>query len=134
MKKVFLPVVLLFLLCLLCGCDAEELGSLEDLSLPYTGVYECERLDLGGKDKLKDFEYVRLELKYGGAFAVAYRTEDGLSGSLGGSYTVDTERETITFRAAYGRRTLQRTFPMKKGVVLVEENFLGTPLFAEFKM
>lgn len=134
MRKFFAFFALLLPLFLFAGCDAAELGSLPDLSMPYTGVYECERLDYGGRDRLEGFEWVRLELKYDGTFALGYRTKTGSRGSLSGEYEVDAERETITFRAPYKNRQAVRTFPMPDGAILIEENLLGKPLFAEFRL
>lgn len=135
-KRIFrniAPVLLLVPLLLFAACDAEELGSLEDLSMPYCGVYECERLELGGKNLLEDFDFVRLELAYSGDFALTYRTRAGGKGTLGGTYRVDTGKEEISFSCTFGVRSVSRTFPMPKGSILIEENFLGKPFFALFK-
>lgn len=115
------------------ACDTEELGSLEDLSRPYTGVYLCEELTLSGEDALESFEYIRLELKYGGDFTVGYKTKSGSAGALSGDYEMDTVKEEVTFRAKQGLRTVSRTYPVENGSILVEENFLGRLLYAKFK-
>jgi hypothetical protein len=37
-------------------------GKLTEITKPYLGTYECERLYVGDDDKIEEFEYVRLEL------------------------------------------------------------------------
>ena len=138
MKKIFAALIsavaLLAALFGLAACDTEkELGSLEDFSRPYAGVYSCEELTFAGEDKLASFEYIRLELQYGGGFTVKYRTKGGNAGSLEGKYRMDTDRGEVTFTAAQGLRTVTRTYPVSGGSILVEENLLGRLLFAKFK-
>ncbi len=138
MRKFFLAVCTLVALLAVAlsfsACDAEELGSLEDLSKPYAGFYECEKLTLAGEDKSAAFDFVRLELGYGGEFNISYRTKKGNAGTLGGEYDADPEKEEITFRVKQGLRSVSRTFPFENGVIRVEESVLGKLLYAEFKM
>ena len=138
MKKFFASVAaviaLLAALLGLAACDTEkELGSLEDLSKPYAGIYLCEKLTLSGEDKLPAFEHIRLELGRGGGFTIRYKTQKGNEGSVAGTYEMDAQKNEVTFRAKQGMRTLSRTYPVEGGCIIVEENILGRLLFAKFK-
>lgn len=126
----FSAVILLF--C--AGCDAKEPGPLKDVSRPYTGIYDCERLSLGDKDMTDKFEKFSLELMRDGAFKASFETKEGNVGSYDGVYTVDTERGEITLSSKQGMRTKSFTFPYEKGRILIDYNLFGALLHAEFKM
>ncbi|MDE6412091.1 MAG: hypothetical protein K2L02_06145 [Clostridia bacterium] len=136
MRKKSLIAILLTVLCalfLFCACDkVEDMGSLPDLSKPYTGEYVLKKLTLGGEDYTDKFESVKLELDYDGEFELTYKEKDGQEGSYEGEYTVSTEREEITLSSKAGMRSVSRTFPMKDGSILIDLK-LGTKLLhAEF--
>ncbi len=135
MKKLICGAILTILAAatvLLCACDAEEMGPLKDVSRPYTGVYACETLTLGGKDMTEKFEKLTLELKQDGTFTLSYVTATGGEGSYGGRYAIDTEKGEITFSADRVRGAY--TFPYEKGVVRIDRNLYGYLLHAEFRM
>ena len=134
MWKLLVIIGMIFSLCTMAGCEVEEMGSLESLSKPYTGVYECEKMLLSGEDVLTDFTYLRLELAYGGDFTLSYKRKDGAFFEWSGTYEMDTEENEITMSAKQGAKTLSRTYRMEHGTILIDENFLGRSLFAEFKM
>lgn len=134
MWKFLMTVGLLFSLCTMAGCDVREMGSLQDLSKPYVGVYECDRLLLGGQDALRDFAYLRLELGYGGDFRFSYETLSGGKSEWEGTYTVDLSKEEIAMTAKSPAGTLSRTFRMENGSVLFDGNFAGRSFFASFVM
>ena len=72
MRKLLLTGVSLVLcLFLLCGCNVSRMSTLPELSKPYAGLYECEKVTLGGEDFTDRFEYLRLELSYGGEFRLS---------------------------------------------------------------
>ena len=136
MRKKSLIVIVLTLLCALfifCACEkVEDMGTLPDLSKPYTGEYTAKKLMLGDKDFSDKFEYVKLTLKPSGQFTLSYKEKEGQSGSYAGEYEVSTEKEEITFSAKSGLRTQSRTFPMKNGSIYIDYK-LGTKLLhAEF--
>lgn len=134
MWKLLVVIGMIFSLCTMAGCEVEEMGSLESLSKPYTGVYECEKMLLSGEDVLDDFAYLRLELEYGGNFTLSYKKKDGSVSEWNGTYEMDTEENEITMSAMQGAKTLSRTYRVERGAILIDENFLGRTLFAEFKM
>ena len=134
-KKSFIAIFLTVLCALfvLCACEkVEDMGTLPDLSKPYTGEYTLKKLTLGGQDYKDKFESVKLTLKADGKFTLSYKEKEGQSGSDSGEYEVSTERKEITFSAKTGLRTVSRTFPMEKGSILIDLK-LGTKLlYAEF--
>lgn len=103
---------------------------MRDLSKPYVGEYQCEKLSLGGADMLGNFEYVRLNLEYDGKFTLSYRAENGPKGKFCGEYKFN--ENDVTFTADYGQICETRTFPYKKGVLYIEYPFGGRLLHAEF--
>lgn len=131
---VVFAVFVLALVALLAGCDAQELGSLSDLSRPYAGVYKCEKITIGGKDMSETFSVFELELEGDGAFELRYETSWGGEGSYEGQYSVSEDKGEITFVAKRGARSEGYTFRMEKGAVLIDYNFLGRLLHAEFRM
>ncbi|MBR7186229.1 MAG: hypothetical protein IKD43_01910 [Clostridia bacterium] len=134
MWKLLLVIGIFMSVCTLSACEVSKMSSLEELSKPYTGVYECERLMLGAEDRKGDFEYLRLELGYGGTFTLSYETSQGVKDELSGTYRLDAAREEITMSAGNGIAELSRTYRMQDGSILIDGNFLGKNLFAEFKM
>ena len=132
MKKLLCVVVFCLSLLALGGCNVNEMGSLSDLTKPYSGLYECESIMLGGTELTEKFEKLYLELGYGGDFTIVYRGADGVKGEFGGKYTVDEEKEEITLSAPLGRRSVSYTFPMKNGKIYCDYNFGGRLLHAVF--
>lgn len=134
-KKSFIAVLLTVFcaLFLFCACEkVEDMGSLPDLTRPYTGEYVLKKLTLGGEDYTEKFDSVKLNLGYNGKFRLSYKEADGQSGNYAGDYEVSTEREEITFSSKAGLRTVQRTFPMKDGSIFIDMNMGAKLLHAEF--
>ena len=128
--------IILTVLCalfLFCACEkVEDMGSLPDLSKPYTGEYALKKLTLGGEEYTEKFEYVKLNLDGDGKFALSYKEKKGQSGSYQGEYEVDLEKQEITLSSKAGLRTVERTFPMENGTIYIDLK-LGTKLLhAEF--
>ena len=128
------PVVLIVCAALLCGCDTHEMSSLPELTKPYTGIYECTELTLGGEDALGRFEYVRLELKGNETFALFYRTAEGNEGGVDGEYQMDLERGEVTLSKKTLLRTVSHTFTVEKGTIYGDLNLNGELLHAAFAM
>lgn len=134
MWKILLAVMgIIFSLCTMAGCEVEELGSLEELSRPYTGVYTCERLMLGDEELTEQYK-LSLELEYGGDFTLTYAPKGGKKTEWSGTYVVDVDREEITMSAIQGMKTLSRTYRMEDGAILIDGNFYGKNFFAQFRM
>ncbi len=130
MWKLMMTLGILLSVCSFSACNVSEMSTLRELSRPYLGVYDCESLTYGGTERIGDFEYLRLALDYGGDFTVTYRMAAGASGSFEGTYTADPERGEITL-SSHGK---SRTFPMRRGTIAVNGNFLGKLCYAEFRL
>ena len=134
-KRSFITIFLTMLcvLLLFSACEkVEDMGTLPDLSKPYTGEYALKRLMLGDKDFTEKFEYVKLTLEPDGQFLLSYKDKAGQSSGYAGQYEVSTEKGEIKFSTKNGLRTVERTFPMEHGNILIDLK-LGTKLLhAEF--
>ena len=107
MWKILLTMGAILSLCTLAGCEKQprELSSLEDLSRPYAGTYECTRLMLAGEDMTQSYK-VTLELSYGGELTLSYRTKYGGSDKWKGTYSVDVTREEVTMSVGAGANSV----------------------------
>ena len=134
-KKSFIAIFLTLIsaLFLLCACEkVEDMGSLQDFSKPYVGEYVCRKLSVGGEDFTERFDYVKLNLSYGGEYKLFYRDIEGMSGEYSGKYSVSPKEQEITLSSQAGLRTVTRTFPMKNGTICIDLNLEGKLLHAEF--
>lgn len=114
----------------LCGCDVNELSSLREVSRPYAGEYKCTRLQLGGENLLDRYEYLKLNLGYGGNYRLFYRATDGNEGGFEGKYLM--KEDQITFFSEEGGEEKSFVFPYRKGAVEMLLTFREKPLLAEF--
>ena len=130
--KGFLFLTLFCVLLALCGCGVSQLSTLPQLAKPYLGVYECEKVTLGGEDYTEKFDSLRLELSYGGEYSLTYKIKNGAEGELRGTYEADPETEEITFHGKAGFAEKEFTFPMKQGKIFVDYSFGGKLLHAVF--
>lgn len=119
---------------LLCACSVNEMSSLTALAKPYTGVYTCEKLTMGGEDVLGKFDYIELELKRGGDFLLTYRTSQGNRGEVGGEYRMDEKKSELVFSKKTLLRTVEHRFSYRRGVIFADFNYNGSLLHAEFVM
>ena len=127
--------IILFSACCLfpvCGCDAENMTTLAEVSRPYVGEYRCEKLLLGGEDCMEGYEYVLLTLDREGNFQLSYLSREGAEGGYGGAYQMNREGDEITFTAKKGLLSVSRTFPLDNGTILIDVPFRGKLLHAEF--
>ncbi len=134
MRRLFCAIGVCCSLLLLGGCDASELGTLPEVSRPYAAVYECEVLTYGGGDVLGRFDYVRLDLDWGGEFTLAYRTKEGAEGEQHGTYSVDDAASEVVFTFRFGAVERSRAFPIEMGRILLDVTLHGKLLHAEFGM
>ena len=125
---------MLFSALLLCACNVSEMSSLTAFAKPYTGVYECETLTLGGDDVLDKFQYIELELKSGGQFTLSYRTAEGNEGETEGEYTMDEANGWLVMSKKLPLRTVERRFAYREGAIYIDVNYAGSLLHAKFAM
>ena len=94
-------------------------NSLTEITRPYLGMYECKQILLDGEDKLKEFEYVTLELKSDGEMVLSFLDKQGKKGKTIAEYEYDEKMQTITVIKSIGNQKMKRTFPLKNGSILV---------------
>lgn len=133
MRKIVYFLGLLFSgVLLFSGCNVSEMSTLSDLSKPYVGFYECEQIQLGNEDMTERFDYIRLELSYGGEFSLTYKSKEGNEGGYGGTYSADTGAHKITLNANVGQMRKSFTFPMENGKIYADYMLRGKLLHAIF--
>lgn len=133
MRRVILSAILLIgSLTVFTGCDLNSMTTLSEISRPYVGEYECKTLRLGAEDMTVRFESVKLNLKYDGEFILSYKGKSANKGEWSGRYRVSPDGDEITLSVKESARTVERTFPIDKGTIIVDWNFAGKLLHAEF--
>ena len=117
MKKNVLKSSFLAGLCaLIAGLSGIKDSKLTDITKPYLGEYECKNATFGGVDYLKNYRYIRLELKADETFVVSYREQNGMPKTVEGNYQYNKEKQTICFQTGEG---IKREFPLEKGTLYV---------------
>lgn len=97
--------------------DVASLGGLKDVSRPYLGTYECERILFGNEDRTDKFDYVRIELMPGGKMKLFYKEKEGRKGEAEARYTYDTESDSLTICADIAGTEYKKSFPVKDGAL-----------------
>lgn len=93
-------------------------GKLTDITKPYLGEYECISARLGERDCLDGFQNVTMELNGDGTFTLHCKELCGNCRKIGGEYSYDEKKESITFTIK-GEREIKREFPLKNGILTV---------------
>lgn len=130
MKKIKsgLCVGLLTLFISLSSCGGE---SLQEITKPYLGAYECESAKLGEKEYIDDFSFIRLELRPDGTFSLYYRPKNGDKREETGAYVYDEKEETLQLTLG-GNGEFKRKFPLKEGRMEVTVQIGTQTLFMRF--
>lgn len=131
---IFLAVQVVIGICAITGCNMNEMSSLKDISRPYVGEYKCRKLQMGGEDELKNFEYIKLELDYSGTFQVSSQDLNGKEDFYDGTYKISEEEATVTLSSKAGGKEQSFVFPYEKGKVIIQLHFNEKLLYAEFSM
>ena len=100
-------------------------SSLEEITKPYLGVYECKSLYFGGEDKKDIFQYFRIELKSNGELLLSYKLKRGQVNQIPLNYEYDFAEKTLWVRGQWGVLKADKKFPVKKGEINVAMNIFG---------
>ena len=92
-------------------------STLSDVAKPYLGEYECKSAQLGSKDYMKKFSYIRLELKDTENFTLYYKEKGEKKKQVSGKYVYDKEKGTLQLTEKSG--LLKREFPLVDGLLTV---------------
>lgn len=106
--------------------------TLDDISKPYLGEYECKEAVFDNKDYLKDFSFIRLELKKGDEYILSFKTDGGEKKEVRGKYRYDKKRRTICFSDEDGNG-IKREFPFENGKMHVNLSIGGKTLQLYFE-
>ena len=115
---------------LLCFPNVKE-STLNDITKPYLGEYECEIANFCNRDLLQDFSFIRLELKDDNTFVLRCAYRDGRTRKEEGAYSYDPQKEEICLSMGKNGE-LKRKFPMKEGVIYIDVSFATKSLHAQF--
>lgn len=129
MRNLLFILFALFCLFPLAACDVNEMSSLEEISKPYTGEYQCEKLLYGAKDYTDLYE-IKLTLEADGSFRLSYRDGHGGEGGYQGQYVY--EENIIVFTSKNGAKSVSRGFLYENGIISIELPIGGKLLHAEF--
>ncbi len=91
--------------------------TLQEVSKPYLGAYECTQATLGSRDLLKRFSEIVLELKDEENFTLYYQEKSGERKKVEGKYAYDEETEMLTLTERGSG--IRKSFPLKKGKLTV---------------
>ena len=143
-RNKFLITVLAVLACLACGVEVDRpsyqkavaegvrSGSLEEISRPYLGVYECKSLQFGGEDKKNSFDYFRVELTSNGELIVSYKPKNGQVNRIPLTYEYHFEEKEVWVRGQWGVLKVDKKFPLKNGTLSVVMSIFGKVAVVEF--
>ncbi len=106
-------------------------GKLTDITKPYLGVYECQRISFGSEDLLSKYSFVTLELLPKGKYLLSYCEKDDKKKTASGKYEYDKEGETLTLYTPEGQ-ALPHKFPLKKGELTMSTPLCGKTLLIVF--
>ena len=112
--------------------DVSSLGELKDVSRPYLGTYECERIFLGEEEKTDRFEYVRIELQPEGKMKLLYQEKQGKKGEAEARYSYDTQKNLLTVYVDIAGFEQKKTFPVENGVLELSVRYGGRMLMMRF--
>jgi len=125
--KSFILTVLMSLTA--CFANVKD-SSLCDISKPYLGEYECKRAQLGSFDCLRQFSFIRLELKDEENFTLYYQEKGEKKKEQSGKYRYDKERGVILLTDEKG---YCREFPLSDGKLTVSIPVGGKQLILQFE-
>jgi hypothetical protein len=92
-------------------------SDLKDITKPYLGEYLCKSAQLGAKDCLEGFSYIRLELKDQETFILHYKEKQGEKKEVKGKYVYNKESGCLQFVDKSG--VFKREFPLNNGVLTI---------------
>lgn len=95
-----------------------RLGSIDEITKPHLGVYECTEAKLNDNDLLDRFSYIHLELKTAEDFILYYQEKEGSKKQETGKYEYDREKGSLTLIGGVGG-FFKREFPLKEGVLTI---------------
>ena len=109
--------VLATLLSIITWFPTTKDSGLKDIAKPYLGTYECRSAQIGSKDCLERFSYVRLELQDEENFVLLYQEKGERKKEVKGKYSYNKEKGVLKLTDKEG--IIQREFPLNNGVITI---------------
>ena len=131
-KGILKSSVLAGLLSLFMSFSSIKDSSLTDISKPYLGEYECKEAVFDGEDYLKNFSYIRLELKRNETFTLSYCDKEKRKDKVEGKYVYDEEAKTICLLSVNGEG-IKRSFPFENGKINITLSIAKKMLILQFE-
>ena len=133
LTKIACVVLALFLSPFLFGNTQKKEEGIKEITKPYIGTYECERLMFGGEDCTEKFVYFRVELTGDGQFIVRAKDKKGKKHGGAAAYRAEDEEgkfvlfqkrfvstKKIPFEIHGGEKTLSTRFGPKMVSILLK--------------
>ena len=108
-------------------------GKLTEITKPYLGTYECERLYVGDDDKIEEFEYVRLELCKDGELKLIYKQPKNRPEQVSMEYRYDEQTKTLYVKGKLGVWRLDKSFSLNNGELTGEMRLGNKNVVVKFK-
>ena len=108
-------------------------GKLTEITKPYLGTYECERLYVGDDDKIEEFEYVRLELCKDGELKLIYKQPKNRPEQVSMEYRYDEQTKTLYVKGKLGVWRLDKSFLLNNGELTGEMRLGNKNVVVKFK-
>lgn len=133
-RKYLLPAILLCLIfSLFCGCDAQNAGSLKELTHPYINEYICIKAYLGEDDLLENFEYIKITFADEEKAEFSFKLKNGKKYTYSGKYEHDDKTGEITCKTGILGIDVKEKIIIEKGSFTVSKLIGEKMLFMVFE-
>ena len=136
-KITILTLLLVFIICAvlpLSACEMSGNDSIKAITNPYIAQYECVDANYGGKDFLKDFDFIRVTFLNAKELEISYMYKGGKKHTFNANYTVDpTTREFVADIGILGMR-FQQAAIIKDGKFTVSRRIFRKQMTMKFEM
>lgn len=99
----------------LLSAGVSDLGDLKEITKPYLGEYECKELRFGDEERMKEFDYLSVELAPEGELILSYKEKSGRKGEAKARYEYDVSADTLTVYGEIAGKKIKKTFPVHDG-------------------
>ncbi len=117
---------------LLFSFSALRVGSINDITKPHLGEYECKSASYGNKDLFKEYSSIVLELREDNTFVLRFQEKKGKKKEEKGTYEYDEENKTLRFKRN-GKTEIKRDFLLEKGEISGAVKLGGRVLCVRFE-
>ena len=139
MKRKLTLFTLILILAVTCAlslsaCDLTEQNSIKAITKPYIAQYECVEATYGGKDVLKNFDFIRVTFLDGKQFEFSFKTKIGKKKAFVCNYKVDPVTREIDADGSVLGYEFQQSAVIKDGKFVVARPIMKKELVLKFEM